>query len=92
MGLFDEWKKEEDKIADDLYGIIPEEREDYLLRVYGRRKEEFPWIDFGEEDEEITDEDIDDEFDDDEFDDDEFDDDESDDDEFDDDEFDDDEF
>ena len=53
-----------------------EEREDYLLHVYGRRKEEFPWIDFGEEDEEITDEDIDDEFDDDEFDDDEFDDDE----------------
>ena len=28
---------------------------DYLLHVYGRRKEEFPWIDFGEEDEEATD-------------------------------------
>lgn len=59
MGLFDEWKKEEDKIADDLYGIEPERREDYLLHVYGRRKEEFPWIDFGEEDEEASDEDFD---------------------------------
>ena len=71
MGLFDEWKKEEEKIADELYGIIPEEREDYLLHEYGRRNEEFPWINFGEEDEKITDEDIDDEFDDDEFGDDE---------------------
>lgn len=49
MSIFDEMFEEDEKIADDLYGFLPEEREEYLMSVYGRSKEEFPWVDFGDD-------------------------------------------
>lgn len=86
MGLFDALTgdlEEDRQIEEDLYGYAPEEREEILMIRYGRVKEEFPWIDFGDDDmaqefddsdcidsddEEIDSDDIDDEVDIDEFD------------------------
>lgn len=81
MGLFDALTgdlEEDRQIEEDLYGYAPEEREEILMIRYGRVKEEFPWIDFGDDDiaqeseesddEEIDSDDTDDEVDIDEFD------------------------
>jgi len=37
-------------IEEELLKHDPEDREDILTSQYGRTKEEFPWIDFGDED------------------------------------------
>lgn len=66
MSLFDKWFNEDEKIAEELHGFLPDEREDYLLHTYGRAKEEFPWVDFGDDHADRSmDEDSDDKFDDD---------------------------
>jgi len=48
---------EEDRnIEDDLNGYAPEDREEYLMSVYGRTKEEFPGVDFGDDLEQMSEE------------------------------------
>lgn len=50
MSFFSDLFNKDNRIADDLYGYSLEDRETILHDRYGRSKEEFPWIDFGEED------------------------------------------
>lgn len=47
MSIFDDMLEEHERIAQELHGYLPEEREKALRDVYGRSKDEFPWIDFG---------------------------------------------
>lgn len=49
MSLFDDMFAEDERITEELHGYLPEERESVLRDVYGRSKEEFSWVDFGDD-------------------------------------------
>jgi len=50
MGLFNKWLKEELEIEQDIAGYAPKDREKILWERYGRTKNEFNWMNFGDKD------------------------------------------
>ena len=54
MGLFDDMFAEDEIITEEIHGYLPEERERALRDIYGRSKEEFSWVDFGDDSEESS--------------------------------------
>lgn len=49
MGWFGDTIDENRRIEEDLFNYPPEDREMVLNIKYGRIKDDFPWLDFGEE-------------------------------------------